>query len=61
MGRGLGGSEEPRLRPLRPPLRAGDVGGLGDVPLSHEQPPDPRLAGRAHRPRYVDQLPRHFV
>ena len=59
MGRRLGGAEEPRLRPLRPPLRAGDLGGLGDVPLPHEQPPDPGLAGRPHRARYEDQLPNH--
>ena len=58
MGRRLGGAEEPRLRPLRPPLRAGDLGGLGDVPLPHEQPPDPGLAGRPHRAR-LDQLPDH--
>lgn len=51
MGRRLVGSEEPRLRPLRSPLRAGDVGGLGHVPLPHEQPPDPGLARRAHRAR----------
>ena len=54
MGRRLRGSAEPRLRPVRAPLRAGDVGGLGDVPLPHEQPTDAGLTGRAHRARYLD-------
>ena len=51
MGRRLAGPAEPRLRPLRAALRAGDVGGLGHVPLPHEQPAGAGLARRAHSAR----------